>query len=105
MKIISWNVNGIAACRRKGFLKFLSDTNPDIVCCQEVRSEIPLNTPGYLQYWNPAKQKGYAGTLILTRREPLSCVKGMGIRRFDDEGRLIALEYKEFYLVDVYVPT
>lgn len=105
MKIVSWNVNGIVACRRKGFLKFLGDTKPDIVCCQEIKTKCPLNTPGYLQFWNPAARSGYAGTLILTRREPLSCKFEMGNEELDGEGRVIALEYRDYYLLNVYVPS
>jgi len=97
MKIVSWNVNGIVACRRKGFLKFLNDAKPDILCCQEIKTQVPLNTPGYLQCWNTAKQKGYSGTLVLTRREPLSCSYKLGIEELDNEGRLITLEYPDFY--------
>lgn len=105
MKIISWNVNGIVSCRRKGLLKFLASTKPDVVCLQEVKTKCPLNTPGYLQFWNPAKRLGYAGTLVLVRREPLSCTFGLGQRELDEEGRLISLEYKDFYVLNVYVPS
>lgn len=105
MRIVSWNVNGIAACRRKGFLKFLADVKPDILCCQEVKTRCTLHTPGYLQYWNNAKRAGYSGTLVLTRREPLSFSYGMGIEEFDTEGRLITLEYKDYFLVNVYAPS
>lgn len=105
MKIVSWNVNGIAACRRKGFLKFLADAKPDMMCCQETKTQCALSTPGYIQIWNKAERPGYSGTLILTRRPPLSVSLGMGIEQFDSEGRLITLEYKDFYLVNVYVPS
>lgn len=105
MKIVSWNVNGIVACRRKGFLKFLADAEPDIMCCQEIKTKCPLNTPGYFQFWNPAKIPKYAGTLTLTREEPISSSIGMGIEKFDAEGRLITLEYRDFYIVNVYVPS
>lgn len=104
MKIVSWNVNGLARCRRNGFLKFLTDASPDVLCCQEIKGQCPLNTPGYLQFWNPAKRVNYSGTLVLTRRQPLSCKIGLGIERFDDEGRLITLEYKDYYIVNVYSP-
>lgn len=104
MKIISWNVNGLKSCCRKGFLHFLADTKPDVICCQEIKTHCNLNTPGYLQYWNPAERPGYSGTLTLTRREPLSCVLGMGKPELDREGRLITLEYKNFYLINAYVP-
>lgn len=91
MKIVSWNVNGIAACRRKGLLKFLSDTKPDIACFQEVKTKCALSVPGYRQYWNNAERPGYAGTLVLTRCEPITCKFGMGIDELDTEGRLIIL--------------
>lgn len=107
MKIASWNVNGIKACLRKGFLKFLSDVKPDIICCQEVKDKgnCALNTPGYFQFWNRGERPGYAGTLTLARKEPLSYTCGMGIEKFDNEGRMITLEYKDFYVVNVYVPS
>ena len=92
MKIVSWNVNGIVACRRKGFLRFLSDVKPDIVCCQEIKTQCPLNTPGYEQFWNPSQERGKSGTLILAKQPPLSWSTGFGIDRFDCEGRLITLE-------------
>lgn len=105
MKIVSWNVNGIAACRRSGLLKFLADVKPDIACFQEVKTRCDLSVPGYMQYWNNAERPGYAGTLVLARREPLSVRFGMGIPELDTEGRLITLEYKDFYTVNVYVPS
>lgn len=105
MKIVSWNVNGIIACRRKGFLRFLANANPDIVCCQEIKIQCALNTPGYHQFWNPAKRPGYSGTLVLSKRLPLSWTVGMDCEEFDAEGRLITLEYQDFYVVNVYVPS
>mgnify|MGYP001040878837 CR=1 FL=1 len=104
MKVISWNVNGLARCKRKGFLKFLADAKPDVLCCQEIKGQCALNVPGYLQFWNPAKRVNYSGTLILAKRQPLSCQYGLGIEKFDDEGRLITLEYKDYFIVDIYVP-
>lgn len=104
MKIMSWNVNGLAACKRKGFLRVLAHSRADIFCCQEIKSRCPLSTPGYFQFWNPAQRPGYSGTLTLARREPLSVRYGMGVREFDVEGRLIALEYDGFYVLNVYVP-
>lgn len=104
MKIVSWNVNGLARCRRNGFLKFLSDSKPDVLCCQEIKGQCALKTPGYLQFWNPAKRSNYSGTLVLAKRQPLSCQYGLGIEELDDEGRLIALEYKDYYIVNVYIP-
>ena len=91
MKIVSWNVNGLARCRRNGFLKFLADAKPDVLCCQEIKGECPLNVPGYLLFWNPAKRTNYSGTLVLSRRQPLSCQYGLGIDKFDEEGRLNCL--------------
>ena len=105
MKIVSWNVNGIVSCRRKGLLKFLNDVNPDICCFQEIKTKAPLKTPGYLQYWNVAERSGYSGTLVLTKREPLDCTFGFGVRKYDAEGRLITLEYPDYYILNVYVPS
>lgn len=104
MKIISWNVNGINRCRRAGFLKFLSDAKPDILCCQEIKGRCALQVPGYLQIWNPAKRSNYSGTLVLTKKQPLSYHTGFGIDKFDDEGRIITLEYKDYFIVTVYSP-
>lgn len=104
MKIVSWNVNGLAACKRKGFLRVLARSGADIFCCQEIKTRCPISTPGYLQFWDPAKRPGYSGTLTLARKEPLSVRYGMGIREFDVEGRLITLEYDGFYALNVYVP-
>ena len=72
MKIVSWNVNGIVACRRKGFFRFLADVKPDIVCCQEIKTRCPLITPGYEQFWNPSQESGKSGTLVLAKQPPLS---------------------------------
>lgn len=104
MKIVSWNVNGLARCCRSGFLKFLADARPDVLCCQEVKGEYPLAVPGYLAYWNLAERANYSGTLVLTKRQPLACRNGLGAERFDREGRMITLEYKDFYLINIYVP-
>ena len=104
MKIASWNVNGLATCKRKGFLRVLANSRADIFCCQEIKAHCPLSTPGYSQFWNPAQRSGYSGTLTLARKEPLSVRYGMGIREFDEEGRLIALEYNGYYVMNVYVP-
>lgn len=105
MKIVSWNVNGLAACVRKGLYKFVSHMNADVVCLQEIRSEFPLNLPNYpYQLWNMAKRKGYSGTLLLSRSAPLSWASGIGIKKFDNEGRLITAEYKDLYIVNVYAP-
>lgn len=104
MKIVSWNVNGISRCRRTGFLKFLADVKPDVLCCQEIKGQCPLQTPGYLQIWNPAKRSNYSGTLVLTKRQPLSYYIGIGIEEFDVEGRIITLEFQDFFIVTIYVP-
>lgn len=104
MKIVSWNVNGLAACKRKGFLRVLTKSGADIFCCQEIKTRCPLSTPGYLQFWNPASRPVYSGTLTLERKAPISIRYGMGIDHFDEEGRLILLEYEEFYVINVYVP-
>ena len=107
MKLISWNVNGLRACMGKGFLDFLREADPDMMCLQEIKmeqgqGEVP--TPGYSQYWNSAEKKGYSGTMILSKKPPLSVTYGMGIPEHDKEGRIITAEYPDFYLVDVYTP-
>ncbi len=107
MKIISWNVAGFRACLKKGFADFFNQIDADIFCLQEVkalRSEIPFFANSYMEYSNPAEKKGYSGTLIYTKKEPLSVTFGMGITEHDHEGRMITLEFPEFYLVNVYVP-
>ncbi len=107
MKIVSWNVNGLKACHKKGFLKFLKATLPDIMCCQEtkVNPEFQIKTPGYIQIWNHSNQPGYSGTLVLTLRKPLSYSFGFGIEKFDVEGRLITLEFEEYYILNIYTPS
>ena len=107
MKIASWNVNGLEACRGKGFLKFIKETRPDIVCCQEtkVSQKFQIKTPGYTQIWNHGIRPGYSGTLVLTMREPLSHSLGFGIEKFDVEGRLITLEFEEYYVLNIYAPS
>lgn len=107
MKMISWNVNGLRACMEKGFLDFVAAESPDIIALQETKmqphqAEVPL--PGYFQYWHSADKKGYSGTAIFTKREPLSCVCGIGRSEFDVEGRVITLEYPAFYFVTAYTP-
>ena len=107
MKFISWNVNGIRACAGKGFMDFFQETDADIFCIQETKmqeGQLELDTPGYHQYWNYAIKKGYSGTAIFTRREPMSVAYGIGIEEHDQEGRVITLEFAEFYLVTVYTP-
>ena len=107
MKLISWNVNGIRATLKKGFADFVRKENPDVICVQETKAgkdEIPLGLDGYHEFWNHAKRPGYSGTLCLTRQEPLGITNDMGMPKHDDEGRVIALELKDFYVVNVYVP-
>ena len=107
MKLISWNVNGLRACVGKGFLEFFRIIGADAVCLQETKlqpHQIQLETPGYRQYWNSAERKGYSGTAILTRMEPLTVSYGLGIPEHDTEGRVITCEFSAFYLVTVYTP-
>lgn len=107
MKLISWNVNGLRACVGKGFLDFFAESSADFFCLQETKlqeGQISLSTPGYGQHWNYAQKKGYSGTAIFAKEEPLSIVYCMGIEELDTEGRLITLEYPDFYLVTCYTP-
>lgn len=106
-KLISWNVNGLRACVDKGFLNFFKDIDADIFCLQETKlqeGQISLDLPGYYQYWNYAEKKGYSGTAIFTKQEPLSVFYGMGIEEHDHEGRVITLEFDKFYMITVYTP-
>ena len=107
MKLISWNVNGIRACVQKGFLDFFHQAYADIFCIQESKmqeGQLQLELEGYHQYWNYAEKKGYSGTAVFTKEEPLSVTYGMGIEKHDKEGRLITLEFPEFYFATVYTP-
>lgn len=107
MKFVSWNVNGLRACVQKGFLDFFKEIDADVFCIQESKlqeGQIQLELPGYHQYWNYAVKKGYSGTAVFTKEEPLSVKYGMGIEEHDQEGRMITLEYPDFYLVTVYTP-
>lgn len=107
MKFISWNVNGLRACVGKGFLDFFKEADADIFCLQETKlqeGQIDLELPGYHQYWNYAEKKGYSGTAIFTKAEPLSVAYGIGIEEHDHEGRVITLEYPDFYFITVYTP-
>lgn len=107
MKLISWNVNGLRACRDKGFLDFFKEADADFFCVQETKlqaGQIELELEGYEQYWNYADKKGYSGTAIFTKHKPLSVQMGIGIDEHDHEGRVITLEYADFYLITVYVP-
>lgn len=107
MKLISFNVNGLRACMQKGFADFLTRENPDIICLQETkmqREQADFDFPGYLEYWNSAEKKGYSGTALFTKAEPLSVRFGIGLLEADSEGRVITAEYPDFYLVTVYTP-
>ena len=107
MKFISWNVNGIRACVTKGFLDFFNEVDADIFCLQETKlqeGQIELDLPGYHQYWNYAEKKGYSGTAIFTKQEPISVNYGIQIEEHDKEGRVITLEFDNFYFVTVYTP-
>ena len=107
MKLISWNVNGLRACIKKGFMDFLASADADILCLQETKmqegQEI-IETPGYHQFWCSAEKKGYSGTLTLTKENPLSVSYGIGIDIHDHEGRAVTAEFNDFYLVNFYVP-
>lgn len=107
MKIISWNVAGYRSVVKKGFEESINTLKPDIICLQEVKceeSEIPFIPENYKMYLNPAEKKGYAGVAVFTKIEPLTVMFGMGIDEHDHEGRLITLEYSDFYLINAYVP-
>ena len=107
MRLISWNVNGLRACMNKGFLDFFRGLDPDILCLQETKlqaGQIQVDTPAHHQYWNYAVKKGYSGTAVFTKEEPLSVRLGMDIPRHDEEGRVITLEFPAFFLVTVYTP-
>ncbi len=107
MKLISWNVNGLRACMTKGFMDAFESLNADIFCLQETKlseGQLALELPGYHQYWNYAEKKGYSGTAIFTKEEPLSAAYEIGIPEHDHEGRVITLEYEKFYFVTVYTP-
>ena len=107
MKCISWNVNGLRACVGKGFQSVFEDLDADFFCLQETKlqpGQISLELPGYHQYWNSAEKKGYSGTAIFARQEPLAVTYGLGIPELDNEGRLITLEYENFFFVTCYTP-
>ncbi len=107
MKIVSWNVAGFRACLKKGFKDFFKETNADVVCLQEVKAtqeEIDFSPEGYTLYLYPANKKGYAGTLIYSKIEPLNVTYGIGVQEYDSEGRSITLEFNNFFLVNLYVP-
>ena len=107
MKLISWNVNGLRACVTKGFEDFFREADADVFCLQETKlqpGQIRLELPGYYQYWNSAEKKGYSGTAVFSKREPISVSYGIGVEEHDREGRVITLEFPEFYLITVYTP-
>lgn len=107
MKFISWNVNGFRACLGKGFEEFFKSANADFVCLQETKmqpGQAEFDAPGYFEYWYSAEKKGYSGTAIFAKKEPLSVSYGIGIPEHDTEGRAITLEYEDFYLLNVYTP-
>ncbi|MDR4926320.1 MULTISPECIES: exodeoxyribonuclease III [Peribacillus] len=107
MKLVSWNVNGIRACVKKGFLDYFKDVDADIFCLQETKlqeGQISLELEGYHQYWNYALKKGYSGTAIFTKEKPLSVKYGVGELDEEPEGRIITLEFEKFYMVNVYTP-
>jgi len=108
MKLISWNVNGIRAALKKDFVAYVESQQPDILCIQETKAhpdqvEHPV-LPGYHDYWNSAEKKGYSGTAVFTKTEPLNAIQGIGIEEHDNEGRVLTLEYADFFLVNVYTP-
>lgn len=107
MKLISWNVNGLRACVKKGFLDYFNEIDADVFCVQETKlqeGQISLELEGYHQYWNYAVKKGYSGTAVFTKKVPLNARYGIDIPEHDQEGRVITLEYEDFNLVNVYVP-
>ena len=107
MRFVSWNVNGLRACMQKGFLDFFQQIDADFFCLQETKlqdGQIELELPGYRQYWYYAEKKGYSGTAIFTKHEPLSVSYGIGIPELDTEGRVITLEYDDYFLVTCYTP-
>ena len=107
MKLVSWNVNGLRACMGKGFADFLKSEDPDVICLQETkmqREQADFDFEGYREFWNSAEKKGYSGTAIFTKVEPLSVTYGIGMEEADAEGRVICAEFDSFYLVTVYTP-
>ncbi len=107
MKLISWNVNGLRAVMEKNFMEFFRAIDADVFCLQETKlqaGQIEMDLPGYYQYWNYADKKGYSGTAIFTKKEPLSVFYGLGIDEHDHEGRAITLEYDHYYMITLYVP-
>ena len=106
-KMISWNVNGLRACLGKGFLEYLKESDADVFCIQESKlqeGQVELELPGYHQYWNYAEKKGYSGTAMFTKEEPIAVTYGLGIEEHDHEGRVITAEFPEYYVVTCYTP-
>ena len=107
MKFVSWNVNGLRACIGKGFLDYFMGTDADFFCLQETKlseGQLSMELPGYRLYWNYADKKGYSGTAVFAKEEPVSVTYGVGVPELDTEGRMITLEYPNFYLVTCYTP-
>jgi len=107
MRFVSWNVNGLRACMQKGFMDFFNSADCDFFCLQETKlqeSQIEMDLPGYFQFWNYAEKKGYSGTAIFTKWKPISVTLGIGVEELDTEGRVITLEYNDFYLITCYTP-
>ncbi len=107
MKLVSWNVNGLRACLQKGFSDFFSEIDADVFCLQETKmqpEQARVETPGYHQYWFSAERKGYSGTALFTKEEPLSVVYGVGVPEYDAEGRVLTAEFDRFFVVTVYSP-
>ena len=99
MKLISWNVNGLRACMQKGFMDFFNEMDADVFCIQETKmqpGQLELELPGYFQYWNSAEKKGYSGTALFTKTEPLSVTYGIGVEEHDHEGRVITAEFEDY---------
>ncbi|MFX1285885.1 MAG: exodeoxyribonuclease III [Promethearchaeota archaeon] len=109
MELLSWNVNGIRACINKGFIEWIKQRNPDILCIQETKAQpnqisFSFDIPEYNIYWSSAKKKGYSGVATFSKQKPLSISKELGNKKFDDEGRFLQLEYERFYLINMYFP-
>ena len=107
MKLVSWNVNGLRACVQKGFQDIFRESDADIFCVQETKmqeGQLDLELDGYYQYWNYAVKKGYSGTAVFTKQEPIGVTYGIGIEEHDQEGRVITCEFEDFYFGTVYTP-
>ena len=107
MKLISWNVNGLRACMQKGFMDFFTEMDANVFCLQETKmqeGQLELELPGYYQYWNSAEKKGYSGTALFTKQEPMQVTYGIDIEDHDHEGRVITAEFEDYYVVTVYTP-